>query len=160
MKLHIDIVHSHPEALNNPELSIMYLRNALAQKINYSIVVVEFWTGSQIGYFILNWDYKSAELIGTGFNEKVGSYEAAYKTAKKLLDIYGIIPIKHSETIDLDKYLIMIGKATDSRCIDSAYHNAAGVILRGIANDISKNISSSFYTVPINEPVKCSGLKY
>ena len=78
------------------EKSLKMLRNALAERIDHRITVVEVPT-DQIccGFLILDKDAEEAVFSGDGFRtDNGGEGGAGYKSAKALLQVFGI-PVIH-----------------------------------------------------------------
>jgi len=77
------------------EKSLKMLRNALAERIDHRITVVEVPTDEICcGFLILDKDVEEAVFSGDGFRtDNGGEGGAGYKSAKALLQVFGIPPI-------------------------------------------------------------------
>ena len=72
--------------------SLKVLRDALAEKINHRICVVEIPTNDLCcGFLILDWEWQNATYSGDGFRvDRGGEGGAGYKTAEILFRIFGV----------------------------------------------------------------------
>lgn len=72
--------------------SLRMLRDALAEKVNHRIAVVEVATNDICcGYFIFDWELQNATWTGDGFRfDGGGEGGAGYKSAKVLFQFFGV----------------------------------------------------------------------
>lgn len=90
-------------ALGVTERSLKILRDALAERINHRIVVVEIPTNDRnCGYLIVDGDNDEAVFTGNGFRtDKKEEGGAGYRSAQALLALYGIMPGIWDETVPM-----------------------------------------------------------
>lgn len=96
-----------PNSFGITEKSLRMLRNTLAEKINREIYVVEVPTNDLCcGYFIFDLLTGSATFTGDGFRtDGGGEGGAGYKSAKALLNLYGIYPVV-AEGVNFDAFYV------------------------------------------------------
>jgi len=96
-----------PNSFGITEKSLRMLRNTLAEKINREIYVVEVPTNDLCcGYFIFDLITGSATFTGDGFRtDGGGEGGAGYKSAKALLNLYGIYPVV-AEGVNFDAFYV------------------------------------------------------
>lgn len=98
-----------PNTFGITNRSLKMLRNALAEKINHRIVVVEVQTNDLCcGYFIFDWEWQNATWTGDGFRtDRGGEGGAGYRSAEVLFRIFGISDYLWGVEADFDKIYIL-----------------------------------------------------
>ena len=104
------------------QLSLMMLRDTLAEHINHTLVVVEVPTSDLVcGFLILDYTIQEAIFTGDGFrSDRGGEGGAAYRAASALFAICGIDPILW-DVIDI----LPAGPALDKQLLNVAREVAA-----------------------------------
>jgi len=91
-------------ALVVAERSLRVLRDALAERINHRIVVVEIPSNdAHCGYLIIDGDNNEAVFTGIGFRtDRKEEGGAGFRSAQALFALYGIMPCIWDEKIAMD----------------------------------------------------------
>lgn len=144
------VIH-HPEAMGITQKSLKNLRDAIAQKLDHQIAVIEVPTTDECcGFMIFDRKDRSATFTGEGFRlDECGEGGAGYKTAKALFRIFGI-EYTRWEPVDFDPYIdINLRCAWDfpsrARRDEDAYQWVSK-----LAVDIAATIPESEYKKPID----------
>jgi len=100
--MEINHIIFNPNTFGITQKSLKMLRDALAEKVNHRIVVVEVPTDDVCcGYFIFDWELQNATWTGDGFRtDGGGEGGAGYRSAKVLFSLFGIWLIHHSEQVN------------------------------------------------------------
>lgn len=117
------------------ERSLKLLRNTLAKRIDHWIAVVEVPT-DQIccGFLILDKDAEEAVFSGDGFRtDNGGEGGAGYKSAKALLQVFGIAPIHWPAVLN-------IWDGTSGPLMRKA--------LRGFVDEVQRELKAEYYIKP------------
>lgn len=119
-----------PNTFGITQKSLKMLRNALAEKVNHRIVVVEVPTNDVCcGYFILDWELQNATWTGDGFRTDAGGEGGAgYRSAKVLFSLFGISLIHHSEQINCNE-VYSLQKGQTQRQLKALAAKIAGDII-------------------------------
>lgn len=125
-----------PNSFGITQKSLKILRDALAERVNRKIAVMRVPTNDICcGYFIFDWESRSATWTGDGFRtDERGEGGAGYKSAKVLFDLFGMrVP------------------CWGQMNFDEIYHFPEDVIehrLKLIARNIAESISDEQFSKP------------